>query len=313
MKLDKDKFRGALLGLAAGDALGTTVEFSARGTFSPMTDIIGGGPFELKAGEWTDDTSMALCLAESLRDRNGIDLRDQLDRYLDWWLNGHNSVTGDCFDIGNTVRGALENFKLTDNPHAGSTHPRSAGNGSIMRLAPAALFYASSPEKAIEAAAESSKTTHGAEECLDACRLFCALIVGALHGKSKSELLNSDFYAQFVNQPPLASSIYAISQGSYKHKPASEIRGSGYVVESLEAALWAFSNSDSFEAGALLAVNLGDDADTTGAVYGQIAGAYYGMKGIPKHWLKILAWRKHITQISDQLYAASQQTDHYPL
>lgn len=308
MTLDNDKFRGALLGLATGDALGTTVEFSRRGTFEPLTDIVGGGPFSLKPGEWTDDTSMALCLGQSLVKCQEMNPHDQLDRYLEWWNIGHNSITGNCFDIGNTVRKALENYSITDDPYSGSTHPMSAGNGSIMRLAPVPMFFANDQLMASEAAAESSKTTHGAKEAVAACRIFSQLIVAALHGHDKDYILSQKSILPYTLDN-LTPGLEAIVNGDYKNKEAIDIRGSGYVVESLEAALWAFWNTSSFEEGALLAVNLGDDADTTGAVYGQIAGAYYGMKGIPKHWLKKLAWKEKITRLADQLYKSSNSSN----
>ncbi|MGJ8656634.1 MAG: ADP-ribosylglycohydrolase family protein [Akkermansiaceae bacterium] len=304
MNTVKDRYRGALLGLATGDALGTTVEFSQRGTFKPMTDIIGGGPFDLKAGQWTDDTSMALCLAESLVANNGMNLPDHLERYLSWWKTGHNSVTGRCFDIGNTVKQALECYRINHQPYAGSQDPSSAGNGSIMRLAPVPLFYATEKDIAIHQSAESSKTTHGSAECIDACRTMACILVNFLHGQSKQEALSSSALINSIE--PNTQKIKAILQGSYQTKQSEEIRGSGYVVDSLEAALWAFWNSDNFEQGALLAVNLGDDADTTGAVYGQIAGSYYGKKGIPKHWLKKIAWHSKIQRLADKLYKSSR-------
>ncbi|MCF6313572.1 MAG: ADP-ribosylglycohydrolase family protein [Verrucomicrobiales bacterium] len=301
MTLDQDKFRGALLGLAAGDALGTTVEFSPRGSFAPLTNIVGGGPFNLNAGEWTDDTSMALCLGQSLVNCQGMDPVDQLNLYCQWWRNGLNSVKGHCFDIGNTVRSALIRYENTSAPDCGSTAPMSAGNGSIMRLAPVPLFFAQDPTKADEAAAVSSRTTHAATEAVDGCRLLTHFIISALRGRNKAEILSVSSYSH----GNLCPRINMLAQGSYQEKAASDIRGSGYVVESLEAALWAFWNSNSFEEGALLAVNLGDDADTTGAVYGQIAGAYYGIKGIPQHWLKKLAWKDRITTLADDLFAAA--------
>lgn len=311
MTLHPDKYHGALLGMAAGDALGTTVEFKPRGTFTPLTSIVGGGPFRLQAGEWTDDTSMALCLADSLIACKGMDLADQAERYVAWWRRGENSVTGTCFDIGNTVRSALARYRSTGEPESGSTDPRSAGNGSIMRLAPVPLFFAHKPAMAVEAAAASSKTTHGAAEAVDACRLFAALIVGTLHGRAKDELLAPGFAMDFagLNGTDFAPAIDAIRNGNYKTTDRNDIRGTGYVVDSLRAALWAFWNSESFEEGALLAVNLGDDADTTGAVYGQLAGAHYGAAGIPAAWLEILAWRDQITGIADKLHDMSQQTD----
>jgi ADP-ribosyl-[dinitrogen reductase] hydrolase len=267
-----DRYHGALLGPAVGDALGTTLEFRAKGSFEPIDDMVGGGPFGLEPGEWTDDTSMALCLAESLSGR-GFDPHDQMTRYLRWWRDGYWSSTGRCFDIGITVASALSRFEATGDPMAGSTDPRSAGNGSLMRLAPVPLRYAQDPAESVRLAGESSRTTHGAAEAVDACRYFAALIVAALAGRSKEELLHGNTVVQGAE--PLAPAIAAIAAGSFRTRTVDHIRGSGYVVHTLEAALWSFCNSDTFRDGALLAVNLGEDADTTGAVYGQLAGAYW--------------------------------------
>jgi ADP-ribosyl-[dinitrogen reductase] hydrolase len=299
------RYRGCLLGLAVGDAVGTALEFTRPGSFSLITDMIGGGPFHLKPGQWTDDTSMALCLAESLIEKQGFDPADQLDRYVRWWREGHLSSTGACFDIGGTVSDALSRFIRTREPFCGSTDPYTAGNGSIMRLAPIPMFYADDPARAIEMAADSSRTTHGAQEAVDGCRYLAALIVGALNGASKQELL-SDFYSpvkSYWDAHPLAPGIHAIAAGSYRRKEPPEIHGTGYVVKSLEAALWAFHKTDSFRDGCLLAANLGDDADTTAAVYGQLAGAFYGESGIPQSWLDKLVKRHLIAFLADRLGA----------
>ena len=301
-----ERFRGSLLGLAAGDALGTTVEFRPRGSFAPVETIVGGGPFGLRAGEWTDDTSMALCLAESLIEREGFDPADQMGRYLRWWREGHLSSNGRCFDIGVTVSGALQRFEQTGEPFSGSTDPKTAGNGSIMRLAPVPLLFQRDPALAVETAADSSRTTHGADEAVDGCRYLAALIVGALGGAAKEELL-SDHFAPVEGmwaRAPLAPKLAEVASGSFKRREPPEIKGSGYVVRSLEAALWAFAKSNSFREGALLAVNLGDDADTTGAVYGQLAGAFYGERGIPDHWRALLAKRDLIASMAERLYEA---------
>lgn len=298
--INKDKYLGTLLGLAVGDAVGTAVEFMPRGSFEPVTDMVGGGPFNLKAGEWTDDTSMALCLAESLIECNGFDARDQMDRYLSWYQDGHLSSNGKCFDIGNTTVSALRSYKLTDNPYSGSTDPMAAGNGSLMRLSPIPLYYSSDIEEAIGFASLSSTTTHGAIICDDACKYFSSLITGALIGIRKDLLLSDEYYIA-----PLCDEIREIAKGSYKNKTEDEISGSGYVVHTLEAALWSFYNSNSFEEGCLKVVNLGDDADTTGAVYGQIAGAYYGIDGIPKKWLDKLVKRELIEKFANDLFEIS--------
>jgi ADP-ribosyl-[dinitrogen reductase] hydrolase len=301
-----ERYRGSLLGLAAGDALGTTLEFQRPGSFVPVDDIVGGGPFGLRAGEWTDDTSMALCLAESLVECRGFDPLDQLRRYVRWYREGHLSSNGRCFDIGMTVSAALRRFEQTGAPYCGSTDPYSAGNGSIMRLAPVPLFFADDPVEAITRAAESSRTSHGALEAVDACRYLAALVVGALHGSAKEDLLADHFTPapNLWDEAPLAPRIAEIASGSYRRREPPEIRGTGYVVHSLEAALWAFHRCSTFREGALLAVNLGDDADTTGAVFGQLAGAYYGEHGIPQEWRDRLALGGLIATLAEHLYTA---------
>lgn len=304
----RDRYRGALLGLATGDALGTTLEFQPPGTFDPMEDMEGGGLFDLEPGQWTDDTSMALCLAESLIECGGFDPGDQLARYCRWWREGHLSSTGECFDIGNTVRAALGRFEEVNEPWCGSDHPRSAGNGCIMRLAPVPMLYAEDPVEASRVSGESSRTTHAHPECIDACRYLGALIACALSGMSKRRLLESGFEPApgLFDEQPLAPPVDGVSLGSFKYYEPPRIRGTGYVVESLEAALWAFHTGGDFREGALLAVNLGDDADTTGAVYGQIAGAYYGESGIPAEWLEKLAMVDLIREFADKLYAMAR-------
>lgn len=293
--------RGALVGLAVCDALGTTVEFKRPGSFPSLTDIVGGGPFGLKPGQWTDDTSMALCLAESLLERHAFDPVDQLERYVRWYRKGHMSCTGECFDIGITTRSALARFETTRQPHCGVTDSRAAGNGSIMRLAPVPLFFARNPVEAIERSGDSSRTTHGARTCVDACRYMGGLIAGAVNGAGKDQLL-APMYSPvpgYWEHHPLCPEIEEIARGSFRRKEPPDIRGTGYVVDSLEAALWAFSKGRDFREGALLAVNLGDDADTTGAVYGQIAGAHYGYEGIPESWRDRVAMKDVILRLAD--------------
>lgn len=287
--------RGALLGLAVGDAIGTTVEFKPRGSFAPMTDMIGGGPFNLQPGQWTDDTSMALCLSASLIE-HGFDLHDQINRYLQWHDEGYMSSNGKCFDIGLTTSEALERYRANGNPKAGSAKPDSAGNGSIMRLAPIAIYYQDNPELALKQAAEQSKTTHRALECLVACRLLAQALVRALQGHAKEQVL-----APMSQDQTQLTALTAIADGLYKSKTAAQIRGTGYVVQSLEAAFWCFWQTDNFKDCVLLAANLGDDADTTAAVAGQLAGAFYGEAGIPAHWLGQLAQATDIADMAQML------------
>lgn len=301
----RDRFLGCLLGLAVGDAVGTTLEFCPPGSFEPINDMVGGGPFSLNPGEWTDDTSMALCLAESLIETGRFDPFDQMQRYGQWSEKGHLSSNGRCFDIGNTVADALRKFRLSGNPISGRTDPGAAGNGSIMRLAPVPMFYFSDAANAIAHAAQSSLTTHGAATCIDACRYFGGLIWGALNGIPKEELLSFRFspLGDKWEVDPLCQPIDEIAAGSFKFNQPPAIQGSGYVVKSLEAALWAFHRSDDFQTGCLLAANLGDDADTTGAVYGQLAGAFYGKSNIPERWITALALRSTIEGFAARLWS----------
>jgi ADP-ribosylglycohydrolase len=251
---------------------------------------------------------MGLCLAESLMEKRGFDPVDQLERYVSWYRMGHLSCTGTCFDIGNTTRSSLALFETTRKPYCGSTNAHAAGNGSIMRLAPVPLFFAGNPEEAIMRAGDSSKTTHGALTCVDASRFMGGLIVGAVNGVGKDELL-SDLYSPvpgYWQDYPLCPEIEEIARGAYKLKEPPAIRGAGYAVASLEAALWAFHKAKDFREGALLAVNLGDDADTTGAVYGQIAGAFYGYEEIPQRWREIVAMKELIMEFADKLFKLSQ-------
>jgi len=297
------RYHGALLGLATGDAVGTTVEFRSPGSFTPLEDMVGGGPFRLKAGEWTDDTSMALCLAASLVEGGGFDPVDQLERYVRWWHDGYMSSNGRCFDIGVTVRTALALFERTREPYCGSTDPQTAGNGSIMRLAPVPLAFASNPREAVRKSADSSRTTHAAPAAADACRYLGALLVGAVNGASKEELLAARYepVAGLWRDEPLHPEIDEIATGSFKRRRPPEIVGSGFVVRSLEAALWAFASTADFRDGCLAAANLGDDADTTAAVYGQLAGAVYGVDSIPSEWREKIAVRATIESLADGL------------
>ena len=303
-----ERYHGALIGLAVGDALGTALEFSTRDSRPPITDMIGGGPFGLRPGEWTDDTSMAMCLAESLIQCKGFNAVDQMRRYVRWWREGYWSSTGVCFDIGRTTATPLRYFEKTSDPFAGSTNAQSAGNGSLMRLAPIALRYAAAPVAALRFAVDSSRTTHGAVEAVDACRYMAGLLIGALNGQDKRDILSAFFAPVGVNwtAEPLPETVAAIAGGSFISKSRNEIRASGYVLHTLEAALWAFHHSDSFRDGALLAVNLGEDADTTGAVYGQLAGAYYGVNDIPLVWRETIVRANDILSLATTLFAQSR-------
>ena len=306
----ESRYRGALLGLATGDALGTTVEFSAPGSFEPVADMVGGGPFNLPAGAWTDDTSMALCLGESLLACGGFAPEDQLQRYVLWYRDGYLSSTGKHFDIGGATGRALRHFEETGDRYPGDqVNPGQAGNGPLMKLAPIPMAYAKHPQEAVNFAALSCRTTHGDPEAVSATEYFAALVVAALSGDDVLAMLRAGKTASLdslSSTTPLSPKVASIAAGSYQTKQPPEIRGTGYIIDALEAALWALVNHDTFEQGVLAAVNLGDDADTTAAIYGQLAGAIYGVEVIPERWLRKLVMRAEITKMADELLVLSE-------
>ena len=293
-----DRAVGALLGLATGDAIGTALEFKSRDSYRPLTDMVGGGPFGLQPGQWTDDTAMALAMADSLIEHDGLDEVDLMRRFVRWHEQGEYSCTGTCFDIGITTRQALDRWKRTNNAVAGSTDPKSAGNGSLMRLAPVAIRFWRDRDRLRDAAARQSRTTHAAPEAVDACVTYAGLLADAIEGRPRSEILRdrSDHFA---------GAIGPIMAGSWRGKRREAIHASGYVAHSLEASLWSVGRTGSFEDAVLLAVNLGEDADTTGAITGQLAGAIYGASRIPMHWRTRLAWEPRIRGLAETLFRSS--------
>jgi ADP-ribosyl-[dinitrogen reductase] hydrolase len=290
----KDRAVGALLGLAVGDAIGTTLEFTTRDSYRPLTDMVGGGPFRLKPGQWTDDTAMALALTDSLAANGGLDEADLMRRFVRWHEHGDYSCTGTCFDIGITTLQALDHWKRTKNPIAGSTDPKTAGNGSLMRLAPVAIRYWRDREAVRDVAARQSKTTHGAPEAVDGCVAYAEMLADAIRGRPRSKVLRnrSELYA---------GAIAPIMAGSWRGKQRKDIHASGYVAHSLEASLWSVGRTGNFEEAVLLAANLGEDADTTAAITGQLAGALYGAAGIPQRWLDRLAWERRIRDMAETI------------
>ena len=295
----RDRAAGAFLGLAVGDALGTTLEFCSRDAQARLEDMIGGGYFDLPPGAWTDDTAMALALADSLlATRDTLDCRDLMDRFVRWWRDGDYSCTGRCFDIGTTTSEALARYERTGEPLAGSTDPGTAGNGSLMRLAPVALRFWHDSPRLVSTAEDQSRTTHGAEQAVDACRAFAGLLGEAIAGSPRADLLAS---RPFEGAPR----ITRIMAGSWRGRPRDTIHSSAYVVHTLEAALWSVARTADFRGAVLLAANLACDADTVAAVTGQLAGALYGLSGIPDRWLDRLACRDRLLETAQRLHVMS--------
>ncbi|CAF1507712.1 unnamed protein product, partial [Adineta steineri] len=320
----------SIIGMSLGDALGAHVEFRPRKFLleHPVEDLEGGGTWGLEKGQFTDDTSMALCLAISLVNRHDFVLYDQLVRYKLWYKNGYMSSTGSCFDIGAATKQSICEFErrqkqfmtkynisldqidflsdsdLLKNFDVYCSEDGVAGNGALMRLAPVPLFFYKFPKYAVELSGLSGMITHGDRKAYDACRYYGALIVAALRNETKEQLLDNHFYSkheEWFSNNLLCPEIMNIAEGSYKRKGGYDegIRGKGYIVDALEAALWAFwCDGDSFEKGALAAVNLGDDTDTTAAIYGQLAGAYYGYEKLPQKWIKFVYAKKFMDCLS---------------
>ena len=300
--MNQDRAIGAMLGLAIGDAMGAPEEFRPSGKFIPVTEFRDGGPFKLKAGQWTDDTSMALCLATSLIECEGMNPKDQMDRYLRWVNDGYMSCVGRAVGIGQTVLKALVRYHKTQEPYQGSSNPKYAGNGCIMRLAPVPIFYHNDAEKAVLNAVDSARTTHASPQALQTTAYFAGLIWGALDQVPKDELLEP-YYTPMkdLSFTDLHPDVEKVIVGDYKNHTIEDLLPSGYAPESLQVALWAFYNSESFEEGLLMSVNMGGDADTIGAIYGQLAGAYYGVGGIPKNWVQELDGLEYIDDVIAKL------------
>ncbi|MCS6807384.1 MAG: ADP-ribosylglycohydrolase family protein [Candidatus Kapabacteria bacterium] len=309
VELKRSQYQGALLGLAVGDALGAPLKFRPRGSAPAVKDMTSGGPLHVGRGTWTDDTSMALCLAASLLEKKGFDAIDQLTRYNKWRREGYLSSIGTCIDLSSTMKIALDKFESTQATECGGTTREWADNDVISRLAPIPMFFANRPNDAIELARASAQVTHGAVQALDAATYMSAIITGILRGDPKDKVL-SDLYNPFGDDwtdYSFCDEIAQVATGSFRADTPHDITGDGFVGDTLEAALWAFYRSNDFETGALLAVNLGGDADTTGAVYGQIAGAYYGVQAIPKRWRDAVVQKDLIIALADRIWIEAQK------
>lgn len=302
----EDKARGALLGLAVGDALGCTSEFMVPGEFMEFSDMDGGGVFSLKPGMWSDDTSLTLCLADSLLEKRVFDPRDQLDRYVRWLREGYRSSTGRAFDIGGITRQALTRYLATDMEYPGLVGEFEAGNGSIMRLAPVPLyFHNSSTNELLSYCALSSRTTHAEPVCEEACQFMGLWIRDAIKQKGFLGLGEARLYIEAIEQfngRRMQSDLREVLKGE-RREESRMIISSGYVVHTMDVALWALESTSSFEEGLVKVVNLGGDADTAGAVFGQLAGSLYGVDAIPTRWKNKVHLREEIEALASQLIA----------
>lgn len=288
--------KGAFYGNLVGDALGAPVEFQPRDSFPPVTGMLPCDTWGLPAGSFTDDGSLMLCMAASIVNAGQHDAANVLAHYLAWYIEGYMSVNGQCFDIGRTTRQAIEDYAEEGLLEARTTRDNQAGNGSVMRLAPIPVVSYNLPLSQIWAAGEaSSKTTHGAAAAVWGCGFWSALTALAIRGYTKAELLDWIRGLRTLGvYPPEWSDVL---ECRFLTAARNDISSSGYVVDSCEAALWAFFHTETFAEGACLAVNLGRDADTVGAIYGILAGAYYGYEGIPQEWLVVLQKAEMVAEV----------------
>lgn len=292
----ESRARASLVGLAVGDALGAPVEFKERGSFPELRDMQPGGYFRLPAGAWTDDTAMALCLAESLLHQPELDARDLLDRFARWLFEDENTSTGKCVGAGQNTFAVLGNYRRTGELSARRMNGRSDGNGAIMRLAPVAIRHWCEPLAAKAIAGQQSRATHASDLSEAACSALASLLCSLIGGKEWSQALVQ------LAEEPCPAPLHPILAGMWRTKPRGAIKSTGFVLDTLEAALWAVGMTSSFEEAIVAAVNLGGDADTVGAVAGQIAGARYGLAAIPARWTSALASAERIEHLAAALF-----------
>lgn len=295
----RERFQGALMGLAVGDALAAHTQFRKPGTFAPVGDLLGGGPFDLPRGAWSDDTAMALLLAESLLESEGFDAHDQVQRYSRWQREGYGSATGQCVGIAANVARSLATALYKRQPFSGSHDPEQLDKDPLSRVAPAVMYFFADSAASISRPAEAARVTAQAPLVLDSVRLLAAMLRQALAGRDKAAVLKPprESWMTASTRPELL----AVYEGSYTRRMPPEIAGNGHIVAALEAALWAFYRGETFREGALLAANLGWDSDVVSATYGQLAGAYHGVSAIPGIWRNSLMKQEVVIDIADRL------------
>ena len=310
----RDRYRGLLLGLALGDALGAPVQHRRAGSFQPVGDLIGGGPYDLPRGAWTDDTALPLLLADSLLACGRYDARDFVQRCQRWQREGYLSSTGQCLGITATTARALAQAQWSGKPLAGPHDPARAEKEPLLRAGVAVAFALADPAEAIALAAEVARPTHQAPIALDACRYYAALLIGALRGESRPTLLAPDFtpVPGLWERQPLKREVAAIAAGGWRSEGQAAGAqpgdgGDGSALDGLVVTLRALARGTGYRDTVLFAVNLGGDADTNGALVGQLAGALYGARGLPPHWLAGLVAADLVARSADRLLEAALQ------
>ena len=296
------------MGVVGGDALGCPVQFESREEVArhPVTGMRGYGTFNLPAGSWTDDSSVTLALRESIRRTGGIDYVDIMDNFVKWLDDGAFTPYGYAYDIGRATMSAIQRYKRYHKPHkAGNIDERSNGNGSLMRIMPAVLYCIDRQlptGEAIDIIHKVGGLTHAHIRSNTACGLYYFMASAILDGDgSLTDRLQAGldkgfaFYeAYLADHENLEYYDRLRDLAAFAALPENGIRSTGYVVDTLEAAIWSLANTGSFEDALLKAVNLGHDTDTVGAVAGGLAGLYYGCDAIPEDWLTAIQRREWI-------------------
>lgn len=293
----RDRFQGALQGLAVGDALAAATQYRRPGSFAPVGDLVGGGPFDLPRGAWSDDTAMALCLAESLAERDRFDAADQLARYLRWQGDGHLSATGHCLGITAATARALA---AAGRPVRGSAAPpaeTALDPEPLSRVAPVVLHGFADPGAALMRAADAARFSSRSPQVHDACRLLAAMLHAALSSEPLARVLAPD--PKLFADQPLHPEVAAIA--ARRPSPGDPAPVGSGALAVLAQARWSFALGANFRDGTLRAINLGGDSDVIGAVCGALAGAYYGLAAIPRNWRQALALQEAISDLADQL------------
>jgi len=317
----KDKIYNTLYGAIVVDALGVPVEFKDREYLkqNPVTDMTGYGTYNLPKGSWSDDSSMMLCLADCIAKKEGLDYDDIMKHFWDWYKHGKYTPDHNAFDIGRTCHAAINNYHQGTNPlDCGLKTERDNGNGSLMRIAPLPLYLfqmygedAMKKEESFELIHNISRLTHAHYISLIGCDIYCSLMIEILKGKKKAEVLQNALpkVGEFVRHNPHYSpalNIYdRIAHISFASLSEDKIKSSGYIVDTLEAALWCFLNTDNYRDCVLKAVNLGYDTDTVACVAGSIAGLYYGE--IPSEWIAAIRNKKLIDKIIESFTVFCQR------
>ena len=309
MKIIKtNKVLDGLFGLCVGDALGVPVEFESRSTLqrNPVTDMIGHGTYDQPAGTWSDDSSLTFCLAESLC--RGFDLCDISDKFCQWLYEAYWTPYGVVFDVGNTTQIAISRLKAVVKPvEAGGRDEHSNGNGSLMRILPLVFYLLNSDEsQQFEITHQVSRLTHGHLRSQMACGIYIQLAISILAGNTPELAYKTmiDIVLKFYSKRPYIGELHhfkRILESDISKLPKDLISSTGYVIDTLEASLWCILKGNSYSETVLLAVNLGEDTDTTAAVAGGLAGLYYGYENIPKKWIEKIAKAQKIIELAEKL------------